>query len=287
MKVTNIKKLWIKFIGGGLINFPHENLREVEIDGDGLDGGGGGQEEEIDEVKTYLDELATKVKSSENYSSSYEIALTSFTPKEFIEEEGEAGFEDIINLFKEQGKVKGNTNNYDYVYSERDDDKPETPSALVFITEEQFNYFQKSIIKASAKDFITSSLMIDNLTMVFGENISGENDIKNKLAIGKEDFKFAIGQEINDTMVYTVLDDIDMIYFANLFPYRSDEQLILFDENETRKIFDVVVTPLSENANNKYNYLKVQKESTNYIEDTIQIWNKNYKYLKYDDSIAS
>ena len=43
MKITNIKKLWIKFIGGGLIKFPHENLREVEIEGDGAEDGGDGQ----------------------------------------------------------------------------------------------------------------------------------------------------------------------------------------------------------------------------------------------------
>lgn len=282
MKVTKLTKLLISFMGGGKIDFPTRHLRDVEIEGDGLDGGGGGQEE-TDEIKTYLDEFATRVKSSENYYSSYETAIQSFTPKEIIE--GDASYEDIINSFKEQGKVKGDTNNYDYVYAERDDES-ETLSALVFITEEQFNYFQKSIIKTSAKDFITSSLMIDNLTMVFGENISGENDIKNKLAIDKEDFKFAIGVEY-ETIIYTVLDDIDMSYFANRFRYRDDENLILFDENETRKIFDVAVTPLSENANNKYGYLKVQKESNNYIEDTIQIGNKNYKYLKYDGSIAS
>ena len=36
MKVTNIKKLLIKFIGGGLINFPTRFLRWIKIDGDGI-----------------------------------------------------------------------------------------------------------------------------------------------------------------------------------------------------------------------------------------------------------
>ena len=43
MKYTNIKKLLIKFMGGGLINFPTRFLRWIKIDGDteGDDDGGG------------------------------------------------------------------------------------------------------------------------------------------------------------------------------------------------------------------------------------------------------
>lgn len=46
MKYTNIKKLLIKFMGGGLINFPTRFLRWIKIDGDadGNDGGGGGDD---------------------------------------------------------------------------------------------------------------------------------------------------------------------------------------------------------------------------------------------------
>lgn len=44
MKFTNVKQLIIKFMGGGLINFPTRFLRWVKIngDGDGSDDGGGG-----------------------------------------------------------------------------------------------------------------------------------------------------------------------------------------------------------------------------------------------------
>lgn len=44
MKYTNIKKLLIKFMGGGLINFPTRFLKWIKIDGnaEGDDGGGGG-----------------------------------------------------------------------------------------------------------------------------------------------------------------------------------------------------------------------------------------------------
>lgn len=46
MKYTNIKKLLIKFMGGGLINFPTRFLRWIKIDGvaEGDDGGGGGDD---------------------------------------------------------------------------------------------------------------------------------------------------------------------------------------------------------------------------------------------------
>ena len=64
MKITNIKKLWIKFIGGGLIKFPHENLREVEIDGDGLDGGGGGEDTS---EEAFLFQVLTIINSTEGF----------------------------------------------------------------------------------------------------------------------------------------------------------------------------------------------------------------------------
>ena len=55
MKLTNIKQLIIKFMGGGIINFPTRFLRWVKIDGisDGSDdggGGGGGGDASIDEL---------------------------------------------------------------------------------------------------------------------------------------------------------------------------------------------------------------------------------------------
>ena len=52
MKYINIKKLLIKFMGGGLINFPTRFLRWIKIDGDaegddgGNDGDGGGDDSE-------------------------------------------------------------------------------------------------------------------------------------------------------------------------------------------------------------------------------------------------
>lgn len=285
MKVTKLTKLLISFMGGGKIDFPTRHLKEVEINGDGLDGGGGGQEE-TDEVKIYLDEVATRINSSENYGISYEAALKGFIPKEKY----------IENPFPEEmmkeATIKGNINNFDYVTIEfKDNDNADVPPKpmLIFITEEQFNYFQKSIIKTSTKDFIISSLMIDDLEQVFGGiNLGGKNAVKNQLAIDKEDFKFGIGlglsSETTEITDYIILDDIDMSYFADRFRYRDGENLILFDENETRKIFDVKINALDDSDPGKFSYLEFGIKSNKFIENTIQIGNKNYKYLKYNSS---
>lgn len=49
MKFTNLSKLLIKFIGGGLVNFPTRYLKEVELEAEGgeSDGGGSGNDDEL------------------------------------------------------------------------------------------------------------------------------------------------------------------------------------------------------------------------------------------------
>lgn len=49
MKFTNLSKLLIKFIGGGLVNFPTRYLKEVELEAEGgeNDGGGSGNDNEL------------------------------------------------------------------------------------------------------------------------------------------------------------------------------------------------------------------------------------------------
>ena len=90
MKFTNIKQLIIKFMGGGIINFPTRFLRWVKIDGDvedSDDGGGGGSSsmsmydiwmKAFNEFKVYQDNNDTNVLNvvpalytlrAENYSS--------------------------------------------------------------------------------------------------------------------------------------------------------------------------------------------------------------------------
>lgn len=49
MKFTNLSKLLIKFIGGGLVNFPTRYLKEVEVEAEGgeSDGEGSGNDNEL------------------------------------------------------------------------------------------------------------------------------------------------------------------------------------------------------------------------------------------------
>lgn len=49
MKLTNLSKLLIKFIGGGLVNFPTRYLKEVEVEAEGgeSDSGGSGNDNEL------------------------------------------------------------------------------------------------------------------------------------------------------------------------------------------------------------------------------------------------
>lgn len=44
MKLTNLSKLLIKFIGGGLVNFPTRYLKEVEVEAEGGESDGEGSE---------------------------------------------------------------------------------------------------------------------------------------------------------------------------------------------------------------------------------------------------
>lgn len=259
---------------GGLIKFPHENLREVKIEGDGLDGGGGGQEE-TDVIKQYIDKLEF------DNTIPLGIRLRSVMSK--------TKYESIPLDIPDENKI-GNYENFDYVLADYSD-APEEPDdsyipTYVFMNNEQFQYYNSKFIRNSLKDFIVSSLSIDDIETIFNVTINDEDDIKNLLAIDRNDFTFGFKKEASLQLnnIELVLDDIDI---SILTSNDVENFYIIFDENETRKIFDVAVTPLSENANNKYSYLEVQRKSTNYIEDTIQIGDKNYKYLKYDGSIAS
>lgn len=50
MKLTNLSKLLIKFIGGGLVNFPTRYLKEVEVEAEGGENDGGGSGNNDDEL---------------------------------------------------------------------------------------------------------------------------------------------------------------------------------------------------------------------------------------------
>ena len=59
MKFTNVKQLIIKFMGGGLINFPTRFLRWVKINGDSDDSDDGGSGGSVD-INTILDNISLK-----------------------------------------------------------------------------------------------------------------------------------------------------------------------------------------------------------------------------------
>lgn len=265
MKVTNIKKLWIKFIGGGLIKFPHENLREVEIDGDGLDGGGG--QEEVDVVKQYIDNFANKV--GLDYRTPLGPALNGIITKAKYESNPP------INI-PDENKI-GNYENFDYILIDNSDEPEEHDDSymptLVFMNNEQFQYYNSKLIRNSLKDFILSSLSIDNIKNIFNVTINNEDDVKNLLAIDKNDFTFGLKIQRPIGNREFILDDVD-ISILNSQDLKSF--YIIFDENETRKIFTITGT----SASSKYRYLTFHTDSDNYtVVNNITINNKNYKYV--------
>ena len=67
MKYTNIKKLLIKFMGGGLIDFPTRFLRWVKIDGDTESDDGGG-DTPVSNVKPWLKGLCINENIPEGYA---------------------------------------------------------------------------------------------------------------------------------------------------------------------------------------------------------------------------
>lgn len=90
MKFTNVKQLIIKFMGGGLINFPTRFLRWVKINGDnddsddGGDGGGsdGGSSVDINTILDNIsikDDLLTKLRAIDYTNQGEDGVLTDLT----------------------------------------------------------------------------------------------------------------------------------------------------------------------------------------------------------------
>ena len=230
MKVTNIKKLWIKFIGGGLIKFPHENLREVKIEGDGLDGGGGGQEE-VDIVKQHIDNVVLNLKES-NHESDY-VDLVKYKTDLNI---SPVPFSEIPKEY-----IIGDINNFDYVLIDEstiDENDEESGATFVLLTNEQLQYYNNKFVNNSFKDFIISTLNISDLSIVFEEYNFDSDDFSEVIAMNKEDFKFFVGliDETTQSATGVILDDFDVKYLGaiNSMGYTF---YTIFNNNETRKIF--------------------------------------------------
>ena len=230
MKVTKLTKLLISFMGGGKIDFPTRHLREVEIEGDGLDGGGGDQEE-VDVVKQHIDNF---VLFSKENGSEIDYLDNIFYKTYFLE--------DISISEIPEGHLIGDVNNFDYVLRDMstiDPNDEEGIPTFILLTNEQLQYLNDKLVNNSFKDFIISTLNISDLSVLFEEyNVEG-NDFSEVVAMNKEDFKFFIGSIDEDTRVGTgmILDDFDVKY-VGLLESMNYVCLAIFNNNETRKIFN-------------------------------------------------
>lgn len=271
MKVQNLTKLDIFFKGGGIIKFPVQNLKQIDVEP--IDEQGGGGQEEIDVVKQYIDNFANKV--GLDYRTPLGPALKGIITK--------ANYESSPSLnIPDENKI-GNYENFDYVLIDKSD-APEEPDdnyvpTFIFMNNEQFQYYNSKLIRNSLKDFILSSLSIDNIENIFNITINNEDDIKNSLAIDKNDFTFGFKKEspIQLNSKEFILDDVDI---SILDSTDSASFYIIFDENETRKIFTITVT----SASSRYRYLTFYTDSNDdAVVNNITINNKNYKYFKLQD----
>lgn len=178
MKFTNLKKLFIKFLGGGVIKFPTRFLSLVEIDGDVEDegentGGGPGDDAEMD----YLNEI---------------IALT----KEPIEQElwPKEAYYLALNTDLPEGEVFGDIENGEYVYLFWPDDV----GKYYFLTAKEYEIIT-SITPTGLKSFIKGYLSnINNPGPYQWYNSEDANYLN-------FDFKYILG--VFDEGYYLVLDD--------------------------------------------------------------------------------
>lgn len=265
MKVTNINKLWIKFIGGGLINFPHENLREVEINGD--TDNSGNQEEEIDVVKQYIDNFALSLKERGTEIDYLDLIAYKTDPLRIPSNISEIPEKYLI----------GDINNFDYVLIDNSTFNPndeESHPTFVLLTNEQLQYCNNKFVNNSFKDFIITTLNISDLSVLFEEyNVEG-NDFSGVVAMNKEDFKFFVGSFDENTQVGTgmILDDFDVRYI-DLLGSMDYLCLAIFNNNETRKIFYPSIS-LNENTSLGILVLNTEKSSNKKFNATLN--DKNY-----------
>ena len=132
MKYTNIKKLLIKFMGGGLINFPTRFLRWIKIDGDaeGDDSGGGGGDGEDASEEAFLFQVLTIINGSEGF---------------YFDENTTQGYvfpiSDWDDSFAEGSTLLGNKETADYVISGYNADDDIT--YYMFVTADELNTLEE------------------------------------------------------------------------------------------------------------------------------------------------
>lgn len=132
MKFTNVKQLIIKFMGGGLINFPTRFLRWVKINGDSDGSDGGSSDTDINQELEFLNQITDLIYQTNKFAFDADSEQHSCIP---ISDYNESWAEGTIIL--------GNKETADYVIRVNDENKENFYT--VFLTEEEYNYLVNTV----------------------------------------------------------------------------------------------------------------------------------------------
>lgn len=212
-------------------------------------------EKELDDVEKELDKLANRL---------LEEGINPFHSNNRAAIMPQGQFDSISEKEEQQLTIIKQDDNYQYAIL-LFPQKPEDSFNAILINGEHLNYFNNKFIKYSTKDFIISSLMYyilnhNNIDSEFADKSPNEivNIIENNLALNN--FKF-----ISDDYI---LNDIDLIDF-------NTHTGLLFNENETKRIFD---KEIGDNFEITFNIEGI----SNYISENVtsRIDGNIYKILK-------
>lgn len=254
MKFTNVKQLIIKFMGGGLINFPTRFLRWVKINGDieGDDSGGGGD-----------DSGGSSQEELDFINQAVNILKNSFTTPISIN-----AWDDIKTTLPETIEKIGDENNADYVIAGVSPipGTEDVNFTAIFLTEDEYNIVWNIII-TSTKSYLKGCLVYNKNED--GYQYTDESDDSTYLNF---DFVFLItNPDTNETLVF---DDIDVERLGN----------IQRDSNGYRALY-VPYTELNNNFLFKFNFDTNITEFTKNVsidtENPVEVNGVNYYLIVY------
>ena len=218
-------------------------------------------EKELDDVEKELDKLANRL---------LEEGINPFHSNDRAAIMPQGQFDSLSEEEEHKPTIIKQDDNYQYAIL-LFPQNPEDSFNAMLINEEHLNYFNNKFIKYSTKDFIISSLMyyilnhdniISDIDSEFADKSPNEivNIIENNLALNN--FKF-----ISDDYI---LNDIDLIDF-------DTHTGLLFNENETKRIFD---KEIGDNFEITFNIEGIN----NYISENVtsRIDGNIYKILKQE-----
>ena len=225
--------------------------------------GGEGGQNETDPIKKYLDELAIEPIEED---ISFENILTHQYIKILPKDTYTAGMPDVEIPI--ENKI-GNENDYEYVIVKTPEDATSEEDFIkngkfAFLNEENLSYFLNKFIKRSVKEFIKSYLFyLTNYAINYFP-------LESELAI--DNFKFLL-TDINSNNKL-VLDDIDAGRYLGMSRFNIK---LVFDENETRNIFEKA-NVIAIDDNNYYVTFNFSYD-TRYEIETVTVNGKTYKSL--------